>query len=108
MTDRRTVLAGLAALPTIAATRGDPVATTAGGRVKGLRNRGVLVFKGIRYGSAPRRFARAVPAPAWSHVADATRYGAAAQAREANGAFVNQPVAAGLNQADALIAHEGA
>ena len=77
MTDRRTVLAGLAALPTIAATRGDPVATTRGGRVRGLRDRGVLVFKGIRYGTTPRRFARAVPAPAWRHVADATRYGAA-------------------------------
>ncbi|RZM10281.1 MAG: carboxylesterase/lipase family protein, partial [Sphingomonas sp.] len=77
MTDRRTVLAGLAALPTIAATRGDPVATTRGGRVRGLRDRGVLVFKGIRYGTTPRRFARAVAAPAWSHVADATKYGAA-------------------------------
>jgi para-nitrobenzyl esterase len=82
VTDRRTVLAGLAvttmSVPTVAAARGDPIATTRGGRVRGVRERGILVFKGLRYGIASRRFARAVPPPAWRNVADATRYGAAA------------------------------
>ncbi|WP_342029265.1 carboxylesterase/lipase family protein [Sphingomonas sp. CFBP 13720] len=81
MIDRRTVLAALAATP-VAARAGpaDPVATTPHGRVRGLRERGVLVFRGIRYGAdtAPRRFARAVPPAAWRDVADATRFGRAA------------------------------
>lgn len=81
MTDRRTVLAGLAALPSIAtgaaAAGADPVATMRHGRVRGLRERGVLVFRGLRYGARPRRFERPVAPAAWSGIADATRYGAA-------------------------------
>lgn len=79
--DRRAVLAGMAVLPAAAGARGaDPVATTRYGRVRGLREDGVLVFRGIRYGAdtAPRRFRRALPPQPWSGVADATRYGAAA------------------------------
>ena len=82
MIDRRLMLAGLAAVPTLAgaAPRGDPVATTHYGRVRGLREGGVLVFRGVRYGAdtAPRRFQRALPPQPWREVADATRYGAAA------------------------------
>jgi para-nitrobenzyl esterase len=82
MIDRRTLIAGLAALPAVAEAKtpqGDPVATTRHGRVRGLRQEGVLAFKGVRYGAdtAPRRFRRAQPPASWSGVADATRYGAA-------------------------------
>jgi len=81
MTGRRSVLAGLAALPAIAAARGpgDPIAATRHGRVRGSREGGVLVFRGVRYGAdtAPRRFARAMPPAPWADVADATRYAAA-------------------------------
>ena len=78
--DRRTVLAGMAVLPAAAGARGvDPVATTRYGRMRGLREDGVLVFRGIRYGAdpAPRRFRRAAPPQPWTGVADATRYGPA-------------------------------
>ncbi|MET0180342.1 MAG: carboxylesterase/lipase family protein [Novosphingobium sp.] len=85
MSTRRAVLAGLAATPLIvpapAAARGaDPVAATRYGRVRGVREDGVLVFRGVRYGAdtAPRRFARAAPPRPWPGVADATRYGLAA------------------------------
>ncbi len=80
MIDRRAVLAGMAALPATTGARGaDPIATTTYGRVRGLREDGVLVFRGIRYGAdtAPRRFRRALPPQPWTGVADATRYGAA-------------------------------
>ncbi|USU11365.1 carboxylesterase/lipase family protein [Sphingomonadaceae bacterium OTU29THOMA1] len=80
MIDRRAVLAGMAALPATTGARGaDPIATTRYGRVRGLRENGVLAFRGIRYGAdtAPRRFRRALPPQPWTGVADATRYGAA-------------------------------
>jgi para-nitrobenzyl esterase len=64
----------------------DPVAVTRHGRVRGLREDGVLVFRGIRYGAdtAPRRFARALPPPRWSGIADATRFGPAAPQTKAS------------------------
>jgi para-nitrobenzyl esterase len=85
MTSRRSVLAGMAAAPLMVPRRvlaqgGDPVAETHYGRVRGLRENGVLAFRGIRYGAdtAPRRFARAVPPEPWRDIADATRNGPAA------------------------------
>jgi len=82
MIDRRTLLAGLAAAPLSGASAGagDPVATTRYGRVQGRREKGVLVFRGVRYGAdtAFRRFQRALPPQPWKGVADATRYAAAA------------------------------
>lgn len=65
---------------------GDPVAMTASGRVRGVREQGVLVFRGIRYGAdtRPFRFARAVAPARWTGIADATRYGAAAPQTKAN------------------------
>ena len=82
MIDRRAVLGGLAAAPLLAAAppAGDPVAETRDGRVRGLRERGVLVFRGIRYGAdtGPRRFRRALPPQSWSGIADATHFGPAA------------------------------
>ena len=90
MIDRRGVLAGLAATPVLtAAASGDPIATTTYGRVRGLREGGVLAFRGVRYGgdTSTRRFRRALPATPWRDVADATRYGAAAPQTKAEGAI---------------------
>lgn len=79
---RRAVLAGMAAIPAAAHARppADPVATTRHGRVRGTREDGVLVFRGIRYGAdtGPRRFRAASPPEPWREIADATRYGRAA------------------------------
>src|SRR3954468_7740006 len=81
MIDRRTMLAGLAAAPLsrASAATAATVATTRYGRVRGLRERGVLVFRGVRYGAdtRPRRFQRALPPASWSGIADASKYGAA-------------------------------
>ncbi|MDJ0277577.1 carboxylesterase family protein [Sphingomonas sp. 2R-10] len=81
MIDRRSVLAGLAATPVAArGASADPVVATTYGRVRGVREGGVAVFRGIRYGAdtAPRRFRRALPPAPWADIADATRYGLAA------------------------------
>lgn len=88
MIDRRSTLAGLfagslvAGGPALAGGRpsGDPVAMTTAGRVQGLREAGVLVFRGIRYGADTRSFrfgAPVAPAP-WTGIARATAYGPAA------------------------------
>lgn len=84
MIDRRSVLAGLAVVPVVTSTRSmaraSPVATTRHGKVRGAVDNNILVFRGVRYGAdtATTRFSRAVPPQAWSGIADATRYGAAA------------------------------
>jgi para-nitrobenzyl esterase len=79
--DRRTLLAGLAATPAMISARApvSPVATTRYGRVRGMIDRNVLVFRGVRYGAdtRTRRFERAVSPTPWADIADATRYGAA-------------------------------
>lgn len=83
MIERRGVLAGMMASSLAykahARPPRDPVATTQYGRVRGLRERGVLVFRGIRYGAdtALRRFQPAAPPAPWREVADARHYGAA-------------------------------
>ncbi len=88
MIDRRTVLGGLVSAPAVAATRRtgrDPVARTRHGRVRGLNEGGVLVFRGVRYGAPTggRRFARAVPPQPWHEVQDAVRYGLASPQTQA-------------------------
>ncbi|MGH6650124.1 MAG: carboxylesterase/lipase family protein [Sphingopyxis sp.] len=82
---RRQLMAGAGAamlLPVQGLARGggDPIATTRYGRVRGLSEQGVLVFRGIRYGAdtAPRRFQAALAPTLWRGIADATAYGAAA------------------------------
>jgi len=82
---RRQLMAGAGAamlLPPAAWAKGggDPVAMTRYGRVRGLREAGVLAFRGVRYGAdtAPRRFERALAPTPWRGIADATVYGAAA------------------------------
>ena len=85
MIARRHLMAGAGAamlLPSaaLASGKGDPMATTRYGRVRGLREQGVLVFRGVRYGAdtAPRRFQAALAPAPWRGVADAAAYGAAA------------------------------
>lgn len=83
MIDRRAVIGGAMLLPAgaaLARAPGDPIATTRHGRVRGVREQGVLVFKGVRYGADThaRRFRRALPPQPWQGIADATRYGRAA------------------------------
>jgi para-nitrobenzyl esterase len=79
--ERRAVLTGAAALvaglamPAFAAPASVVVRTKAG-RVRGLREGGLSVFRGLRYGqdSAARRFQAPLPPVPWSGIADATRF----------------------------------
>lgn len=89
MIDRRALIAAMAAAPALVGASpspGDPIGTTSHGRVRGTREQGVLVFRGIRYGAdtAPRRFRRALPPAPWSGIADATRFAAAAPQTKAS------------------------
>lgn len=70
-----------------AGAAGDPLATTAGGRVRGRIEDGVRVFRGILYGAdtAPRRFLPPLPAPGWRGIRDAADYGPSAPQRGAGG-----------------------
>ncbi|AWH43548.1 carboxylesterase family protein [Stenotrophomonas sp. ZAC14A_NAIMI4_1] len=56
------------------------LARVRGGRVRGQREQGVLVFRGLRYGAdtAAYRFQPPRPEAAWRGIADALEYGAAA------------------------------
>lgn len=85
--DRRMILQGggavigLAMAPAI--LRGqqpEPIATTTHGVLRGARERGVSVFRGIPYAgsvSGPdRRFKAPPPAPSWTGIREATVYGA--------------------------------
>lgn len=80
--DRRSLLIAAPALaltPRPARADDHPVAPTINGPVRGVRDGGVIVFKGVRYGAdtAPRRFQPPVrPAP-WTRSADAFAYGPA-------------------------------
>jgi len=84
---RRAVLAGgtlLAAAPIpVRAAAGDPVVATTAGRVRGMVEDGVRIFRGVRYGAdtRPRRFQPPVAPASWSGIADATGYGPACPQR---------------------------
>jgi para-nitrobenzyl esterase len=74
--DRRTLLAAgaaMAAAPALAAG-GDPVVVTTVGPVRGTREGGLSVFRGIRYGIADR-FQAPKPPPPSRDVAAATSFG---------------------------------
>jgi para-nitrobenzyl esterase len=85
MIRRRTFLGGvgvLAAAPALAAPRA-PVVTTTAGRVRGVSEGGLHVFRGIRYGqdTRPRRFqAPLAPLPSRT-IFDAVRFGPSAPQR---------------------------
>ena len=55
------------------------IARTRAGRIAGIRDRGVYVFKGVRYGAdtAARRFRPPLPVSTWKQVRDAFEYGPA-------------------------------
>lgn len=78
------VALGLAALaPETEAAAKSPVATTVHGKVRGRSERGVMVFKGVRYGAdtAPNRFRPPRPPEPWSGIRDAYAFGAACPQR---------------------------
>ena len=62
-------------------------AETKAGRVRGAMERGIHVFKGVRYGAdtAKRRFLSPLPPLPWSEVRDATSYGPGCPQRRALG-----------------------
>jgi para-nitrobenzyl esterase len=70
---------GLCPLPARAADSSDarPVATTTAGKVRGYTDSGISVFKGIPYGAntAETRFQPPLPAPAWSGIREADKFG---------------------------------
>lgn len=82
--NRRSVLAALGsagiALTGQAGGNENPVVMTSNGPVSGARERGVTVFRGLRYGAdtARTRFAKPQPPTPWRDVARAVDYGAAA------------------------------
>ncbi len=81
-----------AALPSTLAAPGprddtQVLARVRGGRVRGQREQGLLVFRGLRYGAdtAAYRFQPPRPEAAWRGIADALDYGAAAPQGGAEG-----------------------
>lgn len=64
----------------------DPVIATSAGRVRGVVEDGVHVFRGIRYGAdtRPRRFQSSLPPQPWTDIADATRFGPACPQRRSD------------------------
>ena len=82
--DRRALIglaAAAAATPALAGLEslGAPVARTRHGPVRGYLDRGVQVFKGVRYGAdtGPRRFQPPMAPAPWTEVRDATANGPA-------------------------------
>ena len=90
---RRSVLGGLTAgavaLPGAgwSAEGASPVAVTRHGPVRGYLDKGIKVFKGLRYGAdtAGRRFLPPLPPRPWTEAAEATAYGPASPQRGREG-----------------------
>ncbi len=96
-TTRRMFLAGsvaLVAAPTLGATA-SPVARTHYGQIRGLSDKGVLIFRGVPYGASTagaNRFRAPQPPAAWRGIRDATKFGSASP-QHPDGAFDNVPEA---------------
>ena len=81
-TTRRSAIVGIGAAalasPPLAKPRHSaPVVATTHGRVRGARQDGLLVFKGVRYGAdtGPRRFQPPTTPEPWSDIRDALAFG---------------------------------
>ena len=82
MITRRTLLLGAAALPAIVhAAPADPVVRTTLGRIRGRKEGGLAVFRGIRYGTAERFKAPKAPRASRA-VVDALEFGPSAPQRD--------------------------
>jgi para-nitrobenzyl esterase len=81
----RLVAAGGIATRVHAAGAAHAIAQTRAGRIAGVRERGVYVFKGVPYGAdtAARRFRPPLAVSAWKRVRDALEYGPACPQPEA-------------------------
>lgn len=96
-TTRRMFLAGSAALvaaPALGATA-NPVARTRFGQVRGVSDKGVLIFRGVPYGASTagaNRFRAPQQPAAWRGIRDATQFGSASP-QHPDGAFDNVPEA---------------
>ncbi|WDM67677.1 carboxylesterase/lipase family protein [Xanthomonas cucurbitae] len=79
-------VAAAAAAPAPPREDSAPLAQLRSGRVRGLRDAGTCVFKGIPYGSdtGARRFQAPLPEVPWQGVRDATGFGAAAPQHKAS------------------------
>ena len=90
---RRAVLAGLTAAAAAHPSAGwsaegaSPVAVTRHGPVRGYLDKGIRVFKGVRYGAdtSGRRFLPPLPPRPWTEAAEATAYGPASPQRGREG-----------------------
>ncbi|TZG27331.1 carboxylesterase/lipase family protein [Sphingomonas montanisoli] len=79
--DRRAAMTSIAALAAtiaapVVARRGDPIVVTKSGRLRGTREGGLAVFRGVRYGedTSRRRFQAPEPVRAGSGIYDSTAF----------------------------------
>ncbi len=74
------VTSGLLGLNAHAAPGDSPIASTRHGKIRGYRDHGINVFKGVRYGAdtSARRFQAPLPPPSWNGIRDAVEHGPSA------------------------------
>ena len=90
--DRRMLIGAMAGLVpaaiATAAPSADPVVRTRHGCIRGVREGGLHIFRGVRYGqdTASRRFQPPLPPEPWHEIADATRFAPSCPQRATVGA----------------------